>query len=252
MEVRKNNFLPLCFALLSIVLMAQQSLAIRVPDRQIYSGQSAIPSNPNRPLKVAVFALGSFWRSEAVFGCLPGVIRTTVGYAGGSKTNPEFRSLGDHAESVQIEYDPKLIQFKQLLDVFWSSHDSRQVFGQGPDVGSQYRSIIFTNGAEEARLASASKEKEQTKTKSTIVTTQIQQIGAFYPAESDHQKFELKRKQFLLQMIGNLADEELMRSTLATKLNSYAAELCPLKTQKQIDVKIDDILRKGWPVLREV
>ncbi|CDP01912.1 unnamed protein product [Coffea canephora] len=155
-------------------------------------------------------------------------------------------------DSVQIEYDPKVITFKQLLEVFWTSHDSRQVFGQGPDVGNQYRSIVFTNGTEESRLASVSKEREQTRSKSGIVTTQIQQLGTFYPAEPDHQKFELKRNPFLLQLMGNLPEEELEKSSLAAKLNGYAAELCPPRLQKRIHAKINDILRKGWPILREV
>ncbi|XP_010271416.1 PREDICTED: peptide methionine sulfoxide reductase A5 isoform X2 [Nelumbo nucifera] len=223
------------FAILSI-LTANGALSIRLPDR-ITEG---VKDSSTQPLKTAVFALGSFWRSEAAFGCLDGVIRTTVGYAGGTKTNPEFRSLGDHAESVQIEYDPKIINFRQLLEVFWSSHDSRQVFGQGPDVGNQYRSIIFTNGTEETRIASASKEREQTRSKSSIVTTQIQQLRMFYPAEPEH------------QLIGNMPEEELVRSTIAAKLNGYAAELCPPRTQRQIDAKINDILRKGWPILRDV
>ncbi|CAL5411498.1 unnamed protein product [Camellia sinensis] len=111
-------------------------------------------------------------------------------------------------------------------------------FGQGPDVGSQYRSIIFTNGSEESRLAAVSKEREQTKSKSSIVTTQIPQLGTFYPAEPEHQKFELKRNQFLLQLIGNLSEVELESSSLAAKLNSYSAELCPTKIQKQIDAQI--------------
>ncbi|KAM7524084.1 hypothetical protein LguiA_013986 [Lonicera macranthoides] len=238
----------LCFCLLTILLAADRTLAIRFPDR--------LSENPkdlsNQPFKTAIFALGSFWRSESVFGCLDGVVRTTVGYAGGSKTNPEYRSLGDHAESVQIEYDPSLINFRQLLEVFWSSHDSRQVFGQGPDVGNQYRSIIFTNGTEESRLALFSKEREQTRSKSSIVTTQIQLLATFYPAEPEHQKFELKRNLFLLQLIGNLPEEELEKSSLATRLNGYAAELCPPKIQNRIDGKIDDIIRKGWPILRDV
>ncbi|KAL0928229.1 hypothetical protein M5K25_000101 [Dendrobium thyrsiflorum] len=239
------------FSLLLLVLVSQlatPALGIRFPQ--------AIPEasrqNTNRPLRAAVFALGSFWRSEAAFGCLPGVVRTLVGYAGGIKPNPEYRNLGNHAECVQIEYDPTVISFKQLLDVFWASHDPRQVFGQGPDVGNQYRSIIFTNGSVEARLAASSKETEQTKSRSSIVTTQIQQLGVFYPAESDHQKFELKRNRFLLQLIGNIEEEELQKSTMAAKLNSYAAELCPPKIQKQIDARIDEILKIGWPILREL
>ncbi|PIA24826.1 hypothetical protein AQUCO_21900001v1 [Aquilegia coerulea] len=253
----------LLIIVLVTILMADGVASIRLQQQSPLDGrrmiifpdskeQSTTSTNYQTPLKTAVFALGSFWRSEAVFGCLNGVVRTTVGYAGGSKINPEFRSLGDHAESVQIEYNPRMIHFRQLLDVFWSSHDSRQVFGQGPDVGNQYRSIIFTNGTEEVRLAAARKEREQTKSRNSIVTTQIQQLGTFYPAEPEHQKFELKRNPFLLQLIGNMPEEELTSSSLAAKLDGYAAELCPPKIQKQIDAKINDILRKGWPILREV
>ncbi|XP_027179193.1 peptide methionine sulfoxide reductase A5 [Coffea eugenioides] len=239
-----------CYLPIIIVLAADLCVGIRF-SAQLSEGSITDTANQQQ-LQTTDFALGSFWRSEAVFGCLDGVVRTTVGYSGGSKTNPEYRSLGDHAESVQIEYDPKVITFKQLLEVFWTSHDSRQVFGQGPDVGNQYRSIVFTNGTEESRLASVSKEREQTRSKSGIVTTQIQQLGTFYPAEPDHQKFELKRNPFLLQLMGNLPEEELEKSSLAAKLNGYAAELCPPRLQKRIHAKINDILRKGWPILREV
>ncbi|KAF6177107.1 hypothetical protein GIB67_005095, partial [Kingdonia uniflora] len=131
-------------------------------------------------------------------GCLNGIVRTIAGYAGGAKLNLEFRSLADHAECVQIEYDPKLIRFRQLLDVFWSSQDSRQVFGQGPDVGNQYGSIIFTNGTEEVRLAATRKEREQTKSRTNIVTTQIQKLGTFYSAEPEHQ-VELKTNCIVLR-----------------------------------------------------
>ncbi|KAG9443081.1 hypothetical protein H6P81_018935 [Aristolochia fimbriata] len=229
-------------------MVAGRAPAIRLPERI----SEPVVNEPTAPLNTALFALGSFWRSEAVFGCLPGVVRTSVGYAGGTRVNPEFRNLGDHAEAVQVEYDPHMIQFRKLLDVFWSSHDSRQIFGQGPDVGNQYRSIIFVNGSEEARLAAVSKEKEQTRDKSTLVTTEIQQLGTFYLAESEHQKFELKRSPSLLQLLGNMRDEELTRSTVATRLNSYTAELCPPKIQNQIEGKISEIFRKGWPVLRDI
>ncbi|KAL6520654.1 Peptide methionine sulfoxide reductase A5 [Orobanche minor] len=158
----------------------------------------------------------------------------------------------DLVNAVQIEYDPTIISYKQLLDVFWTSHDSRQLFGQGPDVGNQYRSIIFTNGTEESRVAAISKEREQTRSKSSVVTTQIQQLVTFYPAELEHQKFELKRNPLLLHLIGNLQEEELERSSLATKLNGYAAELCPPRMQRKIDAKINDIVRKGWPILQAI
>ncbi|KAG8069572.1 hypothetical protein GUJ93_ZPchr0006g45109 [Zizania palustris] len=235
----------------SLVLVVTTASGARLPARGGDAGiQAQQPSG--RTTATAVFALGSFWWSEAAFGCLAGVIRTSVGYAGGSKAHPEYRNLADHAECVKVEYDPRSIQYQQLLDVFWASHDPREVFGQGPDVGNQYRSIIFTNGTVEARLAALSKEKEQAKDRHSVITTQIQPMGAFYPAEPEHQKFELKRKPFLLQLIGNLAEEELLSSTLAAKLNAYAAELCPTKTQKRINSKIDEIAKKGWPVIRDI
>ena len=89
----------LAVILAHIMLIIDESFCIRIPGRITETARDP-PDSQN--LKIAVFALGSFWRSEAVFGCLPGVVRTTVGYAGGSKTNPEYRSLGDHAESVQV------------------------------------------------------------------------------------------------------------------------------------------------------
>ncbi|XP_027345544.1 peptide methionine sulfoxide reductase A5 isoform X2 [Abrus precatorius] len=232
----KHYYVGKVFTIL-LVFFLGNAHCIRFPDRVSQPGRD--PPDQQR-LQVAVFALGSFWRSEAVFGCIPGVIRTTVGYAGGSKSNPEYRSLGDHAESVQVEYDPQLISFRDLLDVFWSSHDPRQVYGQGPDVGNQYRSIIFVNGTEESRMAAVGKEQEQTRSRSSIVTTQILQLGTFYPAEPEH------------QLIGNLPEEELERSSLATKLNGYVAELCPPNIQKHIDAKINEIIKKGWPILREL
>ncbi|XP_004509351.1 peptide methionine sulfoxide reductase A5 [Cicer arietinum] len=247
---RNNNYHYIISLFIFLIpFFLDNAHCIRFPDRVT---QPARDQPDQQHLQTAVFALGSFWRSEAVFGCLPGVVRTTVGYSGGSKPNPEYRSFGDHAESVQVEYDPRLINFRKLLDIFWSSHDPRQVYGQGPDVGNQYRSIIFVNGTEESRMASVSKEQEQTRSRSSIVTTQILQLGTFHPAEPEHQKFELKQNTFLLQLIGNLPEEELERSNLATKLNGYVAELCPPNIQKQIDAKINEIIKKGWPILREL
>ncbi|CAI8609043.1 unnamed protein product [Vicia faba] len=251
MEVSERNRHHYILSVL-IILFAfifDNAHCIRFPDRV---AQPARDQTDPQHLQTAVFALGSFWRSEAVFGCLPGVVRTTAGYAGGSKPNPEYRSFGDHAESVQVEYDPRLISFSELLDIFWSSHDPRQVYGQGPDVGNQYRSIIFVNGTEESRMASVSKEQEQTRSRSSIVTTLIMQLGTFHPAEPEHQKFELKQNTFLLQLIGNLPEVELESSSLATKLNGYVAELCPPNIQKHIDAKINEIIKKGWPILREL
>lgn len=86
------------FAVVFIIFKAENVVSIRFPDRI----SESVKTSSNQPLKTAVFSLGSFWRSEAVFGCLDGVVRTTAGYAGGSKVNPDYRNWGDHAESVQV------------------------------------------------------------------------------------------------------------------------------------------------------
>ncbi|KAL5549246.1 hypothetical protein UlMin_004477 [Ulmus minor] len=138
--------------------------------------------------------------------------------------------------SICVEYDPRGISFRQLLEVFWSRHDSRQVFGQGTD---EYR----------IQVGRCEQRREQIKSKANIMTTQILPLGTFYHVELEHQKFELKRNPFLLQLIGNFPEEELEASSLATTLDSYAAELCPPKIQNQVDAKVNDIIKKGWPML---
>lgn len=201
--------------------------------------------------RVSAFALGSFWRGEAVFGCLPGVVRTRAGYAGGSKQNPDYHSVGDHAEAVEVEYDPSVIPFEQLLEAFWANHDPSQIFGQGPDVGPQYRSVIFIKTVEEANLAKMSRETEQLKSPHSEIVTEIQRLDVFYPAEAEHQKFELRRKPQLLQLIGDVSDEELTSSVLATKLNGYAADLCPPNMKKLLDTKVRPFMQNR-PSLEQV
>jgi len=215
--------------------------------------QCAIQASAIRLVKetrIAAFALGSFWRGEAVFGCLPGVVRTRAGYAGGVKQNPDYHSVGDHAETVEVEYDPNVISFNHLLEIFWANHDPSQIFGQGPDVGPQYRSIIFTQNDEERELASASIGTEQSKMLHLVVT-EIPRLEIFYPAEAEHQKFELRRKPQLLKLLGELSDDELTSSALATKLNGYAADLCPLSMKKVLDTKVRPFLQNR-PTLDQV
>ncbi|KAJ7521082.1 hypothetical protein O6H91_19G036900 [Diphasiastrum complanatum] len=198
----------------------------------------------SRPTRRAVFALGSFWRAEAVFGCLPGVVGTQVGYSGGSKQNPDYRSIGDHAESVEVEYDPTVIRYEQLLDIFWSSHDPTQLFGQGPDVGEQYSD-------EEAALAVVSRKREQAKLVDTQVTTEIEALEMFYPAEFEHQKFEMKRRPILVQLLGDSTEEDNTKSTAAARLNGYAAGMCSPSFQKLIDNKLNLYL-KYKPKMQEL
>ncbi|HXX68296.1 MAG TPA: peptide-methionine (S)-S-oxide reductase MsrA [Polyangiaceae bacterium] len=150
------------------------------------------PLTPVGRDRLAAFAAGCFWGVEDAFRHVPGVVATAVGYAGGRTTDPTYASVSSHAtghaESVLIEYDPTRLSYDQLLHVFWSIHDPTQVDGQGPDIGSNYRSIIFTFDGEQAAAARASRQAAQ-KSLEQPITTEIRPIGAFYKAEGYHQQY---------------------------------------------------------------
>ena len=121
------------------------------------------------------------------------------------------------------------------------------MFGQGPDVGPQYRSMILTS---EVEVAARSRAAQQARLAGEVVT-EVQPLGVFYPAEAEHQKFELRRKPQLLELVGEVSDEELASSVLATKLNGYAADLCPVNMKKLLDTKIRPFMRPR-PNLQQV
>ncbi len=147
--------------------------------------------------QLATFGAGCFWGVEEAFRTLPGVIGTTVGYAGGHTKNPSYQDVcrhdTGHAEVTQVEYDPNQISYETLLEKFWSIHNPTTLNRQGPDVGSQYRSVIFTHNAEQQTAAEKSKGmmKKSGKFKNLIVT-EILPAPEFYRAEECHQKYFLK------------------------------------------------------------
>ena len=147
-------------------------------------------------MQKAAFGAGCFWHVEDVFMKLNGVIETEVGFMGGKQKNPSYElvctGITGHAEVVHIKYDPKKISFEKLLDVFWESHDPTQLNRQGPDIGTQYRSIIFYYNDEQKTVAVKSKEAQQKKLKNEI-KTQIVPAEAFYKAEEYHQKYIQKK-----------------------------------------------------------
>jgi peptide-methionine (S)-S-oxide reductase len=151
-----------------------------------------------RPMKKATFGAGCFWGVEATFRRIPGVIDTAVGYAGGHTESPTYNEVctdqTGHAEVVEVTYDPSKVSYAKLLDVFWSSHDPTQVDRQGPDYGTQYRTVIFYHDDEQRAEAEASKgELEASGRFSRPIATQIVPAGPFYRAEEYHQRYLEKR-----------------------------------------------------------
>jgi peptide-methionine (S)-S-oxide reductase len=146
----------------------------------------------------AMFAAGCFWGVEEIFRTTKGVLKTTVGYAGGTTENPTYQEVctdrTGHAEVVLIEFDPMAVSFDQLLDVFWNAHDPTTLNRQGPDEGTQYRSAIFYFTEEQKSVAEASRAKESQSGKHRRpLATEISPASKFYPAEEYHQKYLLKR-----------------------------------------------------------
>jgi peptide-methionine (S)-S-oxide reductase len=135
---------------------------------------------------------GCFWCTEALFQMLPGVKSVTSGYAGGTKPNPTYKEVcaGDtgHAEVIQIAYDPKVVSYEKLLETFWEAHDPTTLNSQGPDHGTQYRSIILY-GNEAQKLAAEKSKAEAQKHFRQPIVTEIVPLKQFYPAEGYHQDY---------------------------------------------------------------
>jgi peptide-methionine (S)-S-oxide reductase len=142
--------------------------------------------------ETVTFGAGCFWGVEYVFERVPGVLRTDVGYEGGTTENPTYRDVCSHTtghvEVARVTFDPSVVTFDQLLEVFWAMHDPTQVDRQGPDVGDQYRSVIFTETDEQRAAAEASKERAQARFPRPIATT-VEPAKVFYAAEDYHQRY---------------------------------------------------------------
>jgi peptide-methionine (S)-S-oxide reductase len=145
-------------------------------------------------MKKATFGAGCFWGVEAEFRGVPGVIEAIVGYSGGHTENPSYEQVctgqTGHAEVVEVEYDPAQVSYGQLLDVFWSSHNPTQLNRQGPDFGTQYRSVIFHHDEEQKAEAAASKARLDSSGQfGRPIATQIDPAVPFYRAEEYHQRY---------------------------------------------------------------
>jgi peptide-methionine (S)-S-oxide reductase len=149
-------------------------------------------AGPSTGIAHATFGMGCFWRAEAAFCGLPGVVGTQVGYAGGWAPAPSYEQVSSgrtgHAEVVQVAYDPAQIAYEDLLAVFWQGHDPTTPDRQGPDMGSQYRSLIFFYSPEQEAAARASL-AQLARTLPRPIVTELVPAAAFYPAEDYHQRY---------------------------------------------------------------
>lgn len=146
----------------------------------------------------ATFGAGCFWGVEAAFRKVKGVVSTAVGYSGGSFREPTYEDVctdqTGHAEVVEVGYDSSQVSYEELLEVFWSTHDPTTLNRQGPDIGTQYRSVIFYHTPEQKAVAEASKERLRGSGRyKRPVVTKIQPVAEFYRAEEYHQQYFEKR-----------------------------------------------------------
>ena len=144
--------------------------------------------------EIAYFAAGCFWGVEAAYYDISGVVETEVGYMGGNVENPTYKQvctgITNHAETVRLTFNPSIISYSKLLDIFWNIHDPTTKDRQGPDIGSQYRSLIFYTSQQQRDAAKKSMIERQNIIQSTIVT-EILPAGIFYRAEGYHQKHNI-------------------------------------------------------------
>jgi peptide-methionine (S)-S-oxide reductase len=156
--------------------------------------KEAISMHQQQQRELTTMAGGCFWCLEAIFSELRGVEKVVSGYSGGRVPNPSYHEVctgtTGHAEAVQITFDPQIISFKELLEIFFTIHDPTTLNRQGADVGTQYRSVIFYHTTEQARTAQeVIGELEAAKIWDAPIVTEVTPFKAFYPAEDDHQEY---------------------------------------------------------------
>jgi peptide-methionine (S)-S-oxide reductase len=178
--------------------LAGRDAVMAVPERHEVLGTPLRPPFPEG-LEQAVFGLGCFWGAERLFWQTPGVYTTAVGYAGGFTPNPTYEEVCSartgHTEAVLVVFDPAKVSYEELLRVFWEGHDPTQGMRQGNDIGTQYRSAIYTTSDEQAATAAASRDAYAQRLGSAgygEITTEVAPAGEFYYAEPYHQQYLAK------------------------------------------------------------
>ncbi|WP_433945101.1 peptide-methionine (S)-S-oxide reductase MsrA [Paenibacillus sp. SN-8-1] len=187
--------------------------------------------NPTMPLETATLGMGCFWSPDALFGSLPGVIRTQTGYAGGTTDQPSYREMGDHSEMVQLDFDPEILSFEDILRIFWNNHNPVNI---NDYKGRQYRSmVLYHNELQKDKAERVIRQCEgEGKAKPE---TEFSPCALFYPAEERHQKYYLHRYPNAVEKLSSIypSHQELVNSTLAARLNGLAKGYTNLSQIKQ-------------------
>ena len=175
-----------------------RTVPIAITGRHFVTGARITPPFP-AGARDAVFGMGCFWGEERRFWSVPGVLATAVGYAGGLTPNPTYGEVctgrTGHTEVVRVVYDPRLVTYQRLLQIFWEGHDPTQGMRQGNDVGTQYRSALYADGSDTLAMATASRDEYQARLTAAgfgPITTEIALAGPFYYAEEYHQQYLAK------------------------------------------------------------
>lgn len=170
-------------------------------------------------IESATFAMGWFWGPDSQFGSMDGVVRTRVGYSGGQKKDPTYRSIGDHSETIQIDYDPTRVSYKELLFIFWQNHDpTSRAWSR------QYMSAIFYHNDDQKKLALETRAFEENQ-RNKKIQTEIVPYSKFYLAEDYHQKYQLRQHSDLMKEFKAMYPRGInfVNSTAAARINGYIA-----------------------------
>jgi len=214
MNYLSGNTMNYLMPMITIVLLLIVSIQTAQAEKEII-----IDEELNKvETETATFALGCFWGPDASFGILP-VVRTRVGYAGGSSDNPTYRNIGDHTETIQIDYNPEKISYRELIRFFWDNHNPYQ-----QHYSRQYMSIVFFHNQSQEEIARTVK-KELEEDSGKTITTEFKKFNKFYLAEDYHQKYYLQQHaDFKKHYFDIFSLDEFINSTAVARVNGYLAQ----------------------------
>ncbi|WP_034298635.1 peptide-methionine (S)-S-oxide reductase MsrA [Bacillus sp. 37MA] len=181
-------------------------------------------------IETATFGMGCFWGADARFGHLPGIIRTRVGFAGGATENPTYRGMGDHTETIEMDFNPEILSFEEILHVFWNNHTSTNRVNYKE---RQYMSILFYHD-EQQKQSILNVKKELEDDRNETIETEVVPYSGFTLAEEHHQKYYLKRFSIAVDLLNTHypSMDAFTHSTLTARLNGFVREFGTLNDIK--------------------